>query len=130
MPSCCREVYAPGKARPKSVVANGIALFLEISYDDRMMGLFAAVRLGLPFDRGQRSLLSIIACSPGKNAEQSFGLQAKLNRRGRNLARCCRVVLEDLKRLAERCCRELSLTKHNSRAHKASPALDVSRRAL
>src|SRR2546422_11202203 len=29
-----REVCAPGKARTKSVVANGIALFLEISYDD------------------------------------------------------------------------------------------------
>ncbi len=39
MPSCCREVYAPGKARTKSVVVNGIALFLEISYDDRMVGL-------------------------------------------------------------------------------------------
>ena len=66
----------------------------------------------------------------GKNAEQSFGLQAELDRRGRNLARCCRVVLEDLERLAERCCRDLSLTKHNSRAHQASPALDVSRRTL
>ena len=39
-------------------------------------------------------------------------------------------VLEDLKRLAERCCRDLSLTKYNSRAHKESPALDVSRRTL
>ena len=34
MPSCCREAYARGKARTKSVVANGIALFLETSYDD------------------------------------------------------------------------------------------------
>ena len=34
MSSCCREVYARGKARTKSVVANGIALFLETSYDD------------------------------------------------------------------------------------------------
>ena len=59
------------------------------------------------------------------SAEQSFGLQAELDRRGRNLARCCRVILEDLKRLAERCCRDLSLTKHHSRAHKESPALDV-----
>jgi hypothetical protein len=76
------------------------------------------------------SLVAETAVSPGKNAEQSFGLQAELNRRGRNLARCCRVVLEDLKRLAERCCRYLSLTKHNSRAHKANPALDISRRTL
>jgi hypothetical protein len=33
MPSCCREVCAPGRARTKCVVATGIALFLEISYD-------------------------------------------------------------------------------------------------
>ena len=33
MPSCCREVCAPSRARTKSVVATGIALFLEISYD-------------------------------------------------------------------------------------------------
>jgi hypothetical protein len=29
----CREVYVRGKARTKSVVANGIALFLETFYD-------------------------------------------------------------------------------------------------
>ena len=34
MPSCCREVCAPGKARTKSVVANGIALFLETSCEN------------------------------------------------------------------------------------------------
>src|SRR5258705_860467 len=33
MSSCCREVYVRGKARTKSVAANGIALFLEISYE-------------------------------------------------------------------------------------------------
>src|SRR5437764_6890685 len=53
-----------------------------------------------------------------KNAEQSFGLQAKLHRCGRNSARCGLVVLEDLKRLAERRCRDLSLTTHNPTAHK------------
>ena len=31
--SCCREVYARGKPRAKSVVANGIALFPETSYE-------------------------------------------------------------------------------------------------
>ena len=33
MLSCCREIYAPGKARTKSVIANGIALFLETSFE-------------------------------------------------------------------------------------------------
>src|SRR5260370_13776862 len=33
MSSCCREVYVRGKARTKSVAANGIALFLEVSYE-------------------------------------------------------------------------------------------------
>ena len=33
MPSCCREVCAPSRARTKCAVATGIALFLEISYD-------------------------------------------------------------------------------------------------
>ena len=33
MPSCCREVCAPWRARTKCVVATGIALFLEISHD-------------------------------------------------------------------------------------------------
>jgi len=32
-PSCYREVCAPGRARTKCVIATGIALFLEISYD-------------------------------------------------------------------------------------------------
>src|SRR5262249_14401521 len=35
---CCREVYARGKAQMRSVVANGIALFLETSYDDQGNG--------------------------------------------------------------------------------------------
>src|SRR5258705_8044526 len=63
-------------------------------------------------------------------AEQSFGLQAELNRHGRNLARCCRVILEDLKRPAERCCRDRSLTTHDSRSHQESPAIDVARSTL
>src|SRR5262245_52420836 len=50
----------------------------------------------------------------------SFRLQAEFNRGGHNLGRCCRVILEDLKSLAERSCRHLYLTEHNSRAHKAS----------
>src|SRR5215469_1077971 len=33
--SCCRQVYALGKARKKYVIANGIALFREISSDNR-----------------------------------------------------------------------------------------------
>ena len=33
MPSCCREVCAPSRARTKCVVATGIDLFLGISYD-------------------------------------------------------------------------------------------------
>ena len=33
MPSCCREVCAPGRARRKCVVATGIVLFLEISHE-------------------------------------------------------------------------------------------------
>src|SRR6187431_3114890 len=63
-------------------------------------------------------------------SEQSFGLQAKCNRRGRDLARCCLVVLEHLECLAERRGRDLSLTEHNPGAHKASPAVDVVRRTL
>lgn len=70
---------------------------------------------------------AVIACSSGESAEQSFGLQSELDRRGRNLARRCRVVFEDIERLAERCCRDLSLAKHDARAHEASPTLDVSR---
>ena len=34
MRSCCREVCAHGKARTKSVAANGIALFLETSCEN------------------------------------------------------------------------------------------------
>jgi len=60
----------------------------------------------------------------------SFSLQTELSRRSLNLARCRCVVLEDLKRVAEGCCRDLSLAKHDSRAHQASPAIDISRRAL
>src|SRR5688572_9827028 len=60
-------------------------------------------------DRGQRPL------------EESFGLQAELDRGGCDLARCCLIVLEDLERLAESCCRDFFLTKHNARAHEASP---------
>ena len=33
MPSCCREVCAPSRARTKCVVATGTALFLGISHD-------------------------------------------------------------------------------------------------
>ena len=42
MPSCCKEACARGRARTKFVIANGIALFLEISCDDpNDGGLFA-----------------------------------------------------------------------------------------
>src|SRR5262245_49711350 len=70
------------------------------------------------------------SCTCFRHSEQSFGLQAELNRGGRNPARCIRVVLEDLKPLAEGSCRGLDLTKHHARAHKAGPSLDISRCTL
>src|SRR6185295_17411155 len=57
-------------------------------------------------------------------------LQAQLNRGGCNPVRCCRVILENFKRLAVCRRRDPSLAKRNPRAHKAGPTLDVSRRAF
>ena len=52
MSFCCREVYACGKVRTKSVVANGIALFHDTSYDDPT----PAASIGYSFvDKGWRS---------------------------------------------------------------------------
>src|SRR5262249_13430102 len=65
-----------------------------------------------------------------KLRSKSFSLQAELNRRRPDLTRRCRVVLEELKRLAERCCGNLSFTEYNSGAHKPSPALGVMGRIL
>ena len=65
-----------------------------------------------------------------QNGVRSFGLQAEPDRRSGNFVRCGSIVLEDLQRLAEGGCRDISLTKHDSRAHEEGPSFDVSRPTL
>jgi hypothetical protein len=52
--SCCRDIYARRKARTKSVVANGIALFLETSYK-------RCLDVGHPSDCARFCLVALIA---------------------------------------------------------------------
>ena len=56
--------------------------------------------------------------------------QAELARRGTNLARCRRVVLEDIERLAVGGDGGLPLAQHDARAHQARPAFGVAGRSL
>jgi hypothetical protein len=51
MSSCCMAVCAPGKAPTKSLVANGVSLFLEISFDcqrDRSAASACQISYGYP----------------------------------------------------------------------------------
>src|SRR5215475_8157049 len=59
MNSCCREVYARAKARKKSIIANGIALSLGISYDPEQRGLFASDRPHQTVRRGSSNVSAL-----------------------------------------------------------------------
>jgi hypothetical protein len=101
-------------------------------FGDRLgivMAILLALRLGVD-RRGDARAMTDRRRVRLPEGRQSFGLQTQLDRRGRYLARCCRVVLEDLKRFAECCCRDLSLTQHNARAHEAGPTLNIARITL
>ena len=56
--------------------------------------------------------------------------QPEIRRSSRDLARCDRVVLEDIEGLAQRSVGGITFAKHDPRTHQLCPAVDISRRSI